>query len=190
MDVRFDHGPFGEADWFRNPAEVIRADKPEQVASALAAIDSAQARGRWLAGYCSYELGYVLEPRLVPLMPENRRLPLINFGVYDAPGHGTLEDSHVDLYAFEPVWNREAYRNAFDKVHQLIRAGDIYQANLTFPIRAEARGGSQALYSALMAHQPVGYGALIEQEGLPDILCRSPSCFFAQTRPVKSRPCR
>ena len=44
--------------------------------------------GRWIAGYAAYELGYAFEPRLAPLMPAERRLPLLEFGVFEAPGAG------------------------------------------------------------------------------------------------------
>ncbi|MEO9780648.1 MAG: aminodeoxychorismate synthase component I [Sedimentitalea sp.] len=178
MDIRFDHGPQALGDWFRDPVQLIRADRPDEVATALAELDAAQADGRWLAGYCSYELGYALEPKLAGLMPDQRRLPLICFGVYDAPSQGNLNRGPAGLGAFEPDWSREQYRIAFEQVHSLIRAGDIYQANLTFPLRATAHGGAQDLYAALMERQPVGFGALVEQDGLPDLLCRSPELFF------------
>lgn len=178
LDIRFDQGPQGPGDWFRDPVREIRADRPDEVAAALAEMDAAQADGHWLAGYCSYELGYTLEPRLAELMPERRRLPLIRFGVYGAPGQGVLNNGAAEFGTFKPGWSHEEYRSAFDRVHALIRAGDIYQANLTFPMHASAHGGAQALYAALMTRQPVGYGALVEQEGLPDLLCRSPELFF------------
>lgn len=182
LDIRFDHGPQGPGDWFRNPLRLIRADDAEQVATALAALAEAQAAGHWLAGYCSYELGYALEPRLAGLMPAKRRLPLICFGVYGAPAPGGLDTGAAQIGAFQPGWSRAAYRQAFERVHALIRAGDIYQANLTFPMHAPARGGAQALYAALLARQPVGFGALVEQAGLPDLLCRSPELFFRRDR--------
>lgn len=178
MDIRFDHGPQALGDWFRDPVQLIRADRPDEVATALAELDAAQADGRWLAGYYSYELGYALEPKLAGLMPDQRRLPLICFGVYDAPTQGSLNRGPAGFGAFEPDWSRGQYRIAFEQVHSLIRAGDIYQANLTFPMRATAQGGAQDLYAALMERQPVGFGALVEQYGLPDLLCRSPELFF------------
>lgn len=178
LDIRFDQGPRGPGDWFRDPLRLIRAESADDVDAALAELDAAQAAGHWLAGYCSYELGYALEPRLAALMPEGRQLPLLCIGVYGAPGQGELSSGAAGFGAFRPDWDRAQYRQAFDRVHTLIRAGDIYQANLTFPLRATARGGAQALYAALMERQPVGHGALVEQRGLPDLLCRSPELFF------------
>lgn len=192
LDIRFDDGPKGAGGWFRDPVRLIRAQSHEQVAGALAELDAAQAAGHWLAGYCSYELGYALEPKLAALMPQERRLPLICFGVYGPPVQGKLGSGAAGFGPFRPDWSRERYRRAFGRVHALIRAGDIYQANLTFPMRASAQGGAQALYAALRARQPVGYGALVEQEDLPDLICRSPELFFRtdgagaiETRPMK-----
>ena len=90
MRIRFDQGPAGRGTRFQRPSQVIRADVAEDVPQALAALDEARAGGAWLAGYASYELGYALEPRLNGLLPEERRLPLVCFGVYDAPDRVAL----------------------------------------------------------------------------------------------------
>jgi len=70
----------GLATAFARPLGTIRADAPEDVPAALAAIEAARAAGRHVAGYFSYELGYALEPRLLPLMPRDRAVPLLWFG--------------------------------------------------------------------------------------------------------------
>ncbi len=62
-------------------------------------------------------------------------------------------------------------------MHEAIGAGDIYQANLTFPIDCDAHGDPLTLYGALLARQPVLHGALVLQDDLPDLLSRSPELF-------------
>ena len=192
MRIRFDQGPAGRGTRFQRPASIIRADSPSDVPQALAALDEAREQGNWLAGYASYELGYVLEPRLSDRLPDGRRLPLLCFGVYDAPDRCPLPKPAGGLSGFTPRWDEARYTQAFQKVHDAIGAGDIYQANLTFPIDIAAEGDSAALYAALAAGQPVGHGALIEQDDLPDLLSRSPELFFRtdaegriETRPMK-----
>ena len=193
VQIRFDHGPDGTACQFARAARVIRANTPEEVPGALEALDAARAEGYWLAGYATYELGFTLEPRLMPLLPRERRLPLLQFGVYDWPSIAErLEPGPAMLSDFAPHWTQERYTTAFKTVHEYICAGDFYQANLTFPISAAAQGEMRALYRALDRTQPVRYGALIEQEGLPQILSRSPELFFRtdtngriETRPMK-----
>ncbi len=193
LQIRFDHGPADGPCVFAQAERLIVAHAPGEVPAALAALDEARADGYWLAGFASYELGYALEPRLAPLMPARRRLPLLQFGAYAGPGRaGPLDPGPARLGAVRPEWDARRYARAFDTVHGLIGAGDIYQANLTFPLRLEASGTPQALYAALCAVQPVRFGALIEGAGLPAILSRSPELFFRtdaegtiETRPMK-----
>ncbi|CUI66569.1 aminodeoxychorismate synthase component I [Cognatishimia activa] len=192
MQIRFDQGPLGAGTWFDGAERLIVADTPDQVAEAFAAMDQARADGKWLAGYATYELGYALEPRLLPRMPEGRALPLICFGVYDAPGLKALAHGSAALTNPKPLWDEPRYQQAFDQVNGYIGAGDIYQANLTFPMTAEYKGTSEALYAALSTRQPVGQGAMVLQDGLPDLLSRSPELFFRttsagviETRPMK-----
>lgn len=194
MRLRFDHAPEGDgAALFDQPRAMISAATAAEVPAALAALDVARAQGNWIAGYASYELGYALEPRLAPLMPEGRRLPLLKFGVYDAPvAAAGLMDGRAKLGDLTPHRTRDDHLAAVGRTRDYIAAGDIYQANLTFPLGLAAEGGAEALYAALAAAQPVGHGVLIEQEGLPSILSRSPELFFATdtagrivTRPMK-----
>ena len=65
--------------------------------AALAAIEAAYAAGRYVAGYFSYELGYALEARLLPLLPAARVLPLLWFGIFEAPE--TFDGARLDAVA-------------------------------------------------------------------------------------------
>ncbi len=193
MQIRFDHGPDGDAAEFAAPVRVIRAEVPEEVPGALAALDDARARGAWVAGFCSYELGYALEPRLAARMPVARRLPLLCFGVFDAPrAASVLPVADGALGAWRAGWDAAAYAQAFGRLHDFIGAGDVYQGNLTFPLSALCHGDVRAVYAGLMGQQAVGHGVLLEADGLPAILSRSPELFFRtdaagriETRPMK-----
>lgn len=192
MQIRFDRGPAGPGTAFAGPQEIIRADDAGAVPAALARLDAARAAGGWLAGYASYELGYALEPKLSALMPAARPLPLLCFGVYGKPSRSALPEPAGTVSDLRPRWNARRYADAFAAVHDAIGAGDIYQANLTFPVDLEAGGDPAALYARLAARQPVGQGALVVQDGLPDLLSRSPELFFRtdadgriETRPMK-----
>jgi para-aminobenzoate synthetase component I len=192
MQIRFDQGPGGKAARFARPGRVISADSIDAVPAALAALDQASRDGCWIAGYASYELGYALEPRLTHRLPKDRRLPLLHFGIYDAPQAAEPVTGQGAIADIEPRWDAPRYSEAFQTVHDYISAGDIYQANLTFPIDARATRDARGLYAQLSRLQAVGYGALIEQDGLPAILSRSPELFFRtdatgqiETRPMK-----
>src|ERR1700761_9206937 len=57
---------------FEGNCGIIRADRAEE-----------RARGRFVAGYFSYELGLLLEPKLIPLLPARRDVPLLRLGVFE-----------------------------------------------------------------------------------------------------------
>jgi para-aminobenzoate synthetase component 1 len=197
--ILLEHGPGGAPALFRGARAVIRADAADQVADALAALDAARAAGHWLAGYTSYELGYALEPRLLARMPEGRGLPLLHFGVYDGPAdagavlaQAEAEAGEAGLSAARPGWTAADHAAAITRILDYIAAGDIYQANLTMAMEAEARGTALGLYGALRARQPVAHGAFVALPEAPVVLSRSPELFFAtdasggiETRPMK-----
>ncbi|MGZ3217386.1 aminodeoxychorismate synthase component I [Paracoccus sp. T5] len=196
--IRFDTGPLPGGTEFAHPQSVIRADTPEEVGPALAALQAAQARGMWLAGSLSYELGHALTPRLAELMPPDRQMPLILMGVFDGPRPAPPlpAPQGVSFGRLRPLWDRARYDAAIAAVHAYIAAGDTYQINLTFPLEAEVTGDPRALYAALAARQPVGEGAFVDLGG-PVVLSRSPELFFAvdhqgviETRPMKGTAAR
>lgn len=177
--VSFDRGPLPGGTTFQNPVDRITADTPDQVDAAFAAMARAQAGGKWLAGCASYELGYTLCPKLHDLMPGDRGLPLLQFGVFDAPaGPVDLAPEPFTLGHFQAEWSLNDYSRAFQTLHEHIAAGDIYQANLTFPLTAPFTGSVDAIYQHLKQCQPVPHGAFVDLGG-PVILSRSPELFFA-----------
>ncbi|MBI6628576.1 aminodeoxychorismate synthase component I [Pontibaca salina] len=178
--VIFDGGPTPTGTAFRTPRRIIRADTAQQVPEALAALQQAQTDGFWLAGYASYELGYLFSAKLRALLPDEREMPLLLFGVFDAPSPAAevTDQGTASLTKPEPVWTPDNYGAAFAKLHDFIAAGDIYQANLTFPMVAKRTGSIDALWSRLRKRQAAPHGALIDLGG-PVVLSRSPELFFS-----------
>lgn len=189
--VIFDNGPLDGPTLFAQPHRIIRADHPADVYDALAALSEAQSNGQWLAGYASYELGYVLTPKLRDLLPAQRDTPLLHFGVFEEPGPDLTRapDDTATLSAPHPVWGLAEYEAAYQRVKDYIAAGDIYQANLTFPMSAQRTGSPEALYAALRARQSVPHGAYVDLGG-PVLLSRSPELFFQidANRTLQARP--
>jgi len=178
----FDRGPGEAGARFAAPRAVIRADRPEEIADAFEAIAKARAAGQWLAGMLSYELGYAFSAKLSQLMPEVRALPLMLFGVYDAPQAPLPEaEPAAEAPQFTPAISPADYAAAFARVQDYIAAGDVYQINLTFPLRAACAADPRALYARLRRAQPVGHGVLL-QAGDFAALSRSPELFFAIDR--------
>jgi len=180
---------------FGAPSALIRADGPEQVPQALAALEAARAAGKWLAGYFSYELGYVLEKRLVPCLPADLATPLMLFGVYDSPSD-TLPPATGRAYAgpLTPEWDAAAYGGCFAAVKEAIAAGDIYQANLSFRAGFAFVGDPRALYEQLRMASQAPYCAFLDygdqRSGRArQIVSLSPELFFEIERGViRARP--
>lgn len=189
--VIFDQGPIPGGTAFVGPCRTIRADEPKDVSDAFAAMEEARTQGFWLAGYASYELGYVFSPKLSELIPIKRTTPLLHFGVFDAPTSAQAEFAYgpANLTKPEPLWDQVRYEAAFVQAKEYITAGDIYQTNLTFPLNARYSGTPLALYLALRAKQPVPYGSFVDLGG-PTLLSRSPELFFAtdETGHIESKP--
>ncbi|MFA7588628.1 MAG: aminodeoxychorismate synthase component I, partial [Novosphingobium sp.] len=86
------------------------------------------------------------------------------------------------------------YARTFDALHEAIGAGDIYQANLTFPLAGSYRGDPLALYAAIRPKAAAGYGGVIF-DGSHWLLSFSPELFVslkgasAKAKPMKgTRP--
>ena len=69
------------------------------------------------------------------------------------------------------------YARQFAEVQELIAAGDLYQANLSFRARVPVAGHPAALYAQLRQSAAAGYGALVFT-GAEWILSLSPELFF------------
>ena len=186
-----ENGPDGRAALFDRAHRLIVARTGGEVATALDDADAERSRGRWIAGWIGYEAGYALEPRLAALMPDGAG-PLLVLGVYEAPGEALDLGTDGWMTVPEPVVTRAAYDAAFARVAAYIAAGDCYQINLTFPMRARLSGTARGLYGRLATAQPVGHGGYAEMGEGPVIVCRSPEVFVrvdgdgrVEARPMK-----
>lgn len=153
--------------------------------------------GKYLAGYMSYEAGFLFEPKLAPFAAEPRNVPFLNFGVFSGPqpdeGRFARPDAVPDADAFltDPVaaWTLPEYQQRFGKLHDHLRRGDCYQGNLTMPVHAGWNGDPLTAFWSLIERQPVKYGALVDLGG-PIILSRSPELFSRSMARVLSKPTR
>jgi para-aminobenzoate synthetase component 1 len=192
-------GPGGRPALFDGAERLVVARDADDVVRALAVLDAARAAGKWVAGYLSYEAGYALEPRLLPLMPTRDKTPLLAFGVYDGPAdarpmlaQAAEAGQGVALEPLQPLISRAEYDAAMDRVMGYIAAGDCYQINLTFPMQTRLTGSALGLYGALRARQAVGHGAFVDLGVGPVLVSRSPELFIAldasgriEARPMK-----
>ena len=180
-----------DARLYRSPVELIVARRADEVAPALARIEQLSRQGRDLAGTIAYEAGYALEDRLNPLIAgrSGAHGPLVWFGAFD--GYETIAPAQVpqrlaelaqgprgSLGPMEPLVSPGGYGEAFDLLQEAISAGDIYQANLTFPLQGSWRGDPVAIYAAIRPSAAAGYGGIVF-DGSHWLLSFSPELFFA-----------
>jgi para-aminobenzoate synthetase component 1 len=168
---------------FSRPISVVTATKLDQVVPALKRMQAASKAGKWTAGFFAYEAGFAFEPKLARELPANRRVPLASFGIFEAPverpvrlgmpGDACLSDARA-------LWSFDDYLPRFERLHDHLRRGDCYQANLTFPVSARWRGDPAEIFDSMTGRQPVRYAAHVELEG-PAIVSRSPELFFQIT---------
>src|SRR3546814_7310839 len=141
----------GTATLFERPSEALVATTAAEVTSAIGRADQLIEAGRTMAGWIGYEAGYALEPRLhARLQPGGTPGALLRLFAFD--DRTSIPSEEVDdwlagraagnayLDRLEPAISFEQYAAAFHHVKAAITAGDIYQANPTFPLRGPWRG--------------------------------------------------
>lgn len=190
-----------DAQLFENPRAMFVAWRPEEVVPVLEAADLARREtGCALAGYLSYEAGLALEPKLLPLAAARTGAdgPLMWFGLFDAAGRipaaevpewlADRASGPASIGPLDPQVSTGAYLEAFAKLQEAIRAGDIYQANLTMPLAGPAGGDPLAIYAVIRPSANAGYGGVIF-DGSHWLLSFSPELFFSlKGRSAKAKP--
>ncbi|RZT45436.1 para-aminobenzoate synthetase/4-amino-4-deoxychorismate lyase [Sphingomonas sp. BK036] len=168
---------------YRDPIRIVRADTLAEVRPALDALRAARADGLHPAGYLTYEAGAALASKPLDVRSEG---PLLWFGLFAGYETFAAHDVAASLPdpagawtgAPRPLIDRDTYDASLKRVLDLIAAGDIYQANLTFAATVPFVGDPLALYARLRRQAGAGYGALIDT-GETRVLSLSPELFFA-----------
>ncbi|WP_225205164.1 aminodeoxychorismate synthase component I [Novosphingobium huizhouense] len=184
---------------YQGAREIVVARTAADVPAALDRL--AATPGDW-AGFLAYEAGLALEPRLAPLAQARTGAagPLAWFARFD--GWQELTSSEVEVWLerqiagpgrlgpLDPQLSPGGYGAAFARIREAIGAGDIYQANLTFPLGGTWSGDPLAIYRAIRGDARAGYGGVI-WDGAHWHLSFSPELFFklrdgtATVRPMK-----
>jgi para-aminobenzoate synthetase/4-amino-4-deoxychorismate lyase len=193
---------------FLEPIEIFQANKAAELDALFTWIESSRRRGLHLAGYFSYECGYLLEEKFSKgsLAAQQNPLPLAWFGAYRSP----LVFDHAQAKFLGPVppqafsadpperfanevsleITSAEYAQKICAIKQYIEAGDTYQVNFTDSVTVENPHNPAAAFEVLSNSQPVAYSALLHV-GAQYILSLSPELFFRirdgriTTRPMK-----
>lgn len=127
---------------FLEPSRRLDFFTGEDPESFVAEMEQTLADGFYLAGWLSYEIGYLLEPPLKELLPISAKKGdlLASFGVFSEPlsfDHGTgqtslpMDGSAVSLPEFKIdnlhfSQDKESYLDAICRIKEYIIAGDTY----------------------------------------------------------------
>jgi para-aminobenzoate synthetase/4-amino-4-deoxychorismate lyase len=188
-------GQGGGARLFTDPIETIVATRVDDVAPALAQVRAALARGRHVAGWLAYEAGFALEPTLRRLDRRDGQ-KLLWFGLFSPPAILTADAVAGLLPSAEDAWlstpnprmPRPAYDAAFAQAHAYIRAGDIYQINLSFRLDVTLLGEPLAAYAQLRGRGAGAWSGVVFN-GEDWQLSASPELFFRITDgQIEARP--
>lgn len=147
-------------------------------------------RGGWLL-YCGYELAAEVEPRLRLPAPRDAAVPIAlalrcpaaivvdhdrdRTVLVAESGHADLLDAmHADLRAAPPfapapctveALEEDAEQDFLDgvgRVHGHLRAGDVFQVNLSREWRARCSAAPAAIYAALRRANPAPFAGLLQ----------------------------
>jgi para-aminobenzoate synthetase/4-amino-4-deoxychorismate lyase len=217
--VLLESSPSGEARpisrLFTAPLRVLVAWESAHLPDLFAQIESAIGDGHFAAGFFTYECGQTFEPTAA-MRTAAAGQPLAWFGIYhrshrfdhltgvfvdgDPPGLTPLrsggsgeKDAAEQPLNIIPGLTRQQYAASIEAIHEWIRAGDIYQLNFTFPLRAHIAASPASLYARLRARQQVEYGAFLHGQPGRHILSFSPELFFrieeqGATRRITAQP--
>ncbi len=196
------HGA-GDARLYREPLAIFMADGVDQLETLFAQMERARADGLHLAGYLDYEAGFGLEARLAPLARRRPGSPIAWFGAFeqveriapDAVPALLGDPAGAWIGTPQPRIEADAYVARVEAILDHIRAGDIYQANLTFTCDVAIDGDPLAAYARLRQRARAGYGGIVHT-GDDWLLSLSPELFFAldgdrvTARPMKGTATR
>ncbi|MEO8182699.1 MAG: anthranilate synthase component I family protein [Deltaproteobacteria bacterium] len=151
------------------------------------------ARGRLCVGYCSYELGRHLQG-LPPRPAAKPGLPDYSWLAYDrwlaragevwtlcasderfptelatahalAAGKAAASPPLFEPIVFQSTLSPDEYGVAYRRIAEYIRAGDIYQVNLTYQMHGQSCVGGRGLFPFVARSNPVEHLAYLEGDG-------------------------
>ncbi|OCC14848.1 Para-aminobenzoate synthase, aminase component [Dissulfuribacter thermophilus] len=185
---------------FENPIEELIIETEDDIQDFFQSAQDFIENGLYLAGWFSYELGYLLEDKLKRFFPKKSlRYPLAWLGVFKQPkvfehsekgpwSVSSVKDLKDEISSLEIDTALGEYVESITKIKEFIRSGDTYQVNYTVRGRFSYSGDPIDLYENLRVKQPVPYGGVIRWKDLW-ILTLSPELFFRiEDGKISSKP--
>lgn len=173
--------------FFKQPEEIVKAVKIDEVIPALERVETAIKEGYYAAGYLSYEASPAFDSAYA--VHDHVKMPLLWFGLFKTPSKDEIIHSSIDfsLSEWESNIQPDTYTTQLQKIKSAIARGETYQVNYTLRMRNTITGNDYAFYRQLSKKQS-GYNAYLNM-GRFRIMSASPELFFRMTgRDLETRP--
>jgi len=183
------HGSGRRLLLYEAPCAVEMALRPGEVLPVLARVEAmVEAHGLHAVGMVSYEAAAAMDPALPWRDPGP--WPLVWFALF-APRFREVpcpKPRALCLPDWEPEMGPAAYVQAIDRIRQYLAAGETYQVNLTYRLRAPFSADPWELWGHLFARQPSPHAVYLETDDWA-VCSASPELFFRRVGPcLLSRP--
>jgi para-aminobenzoate synthetase/4-amino-4-deoxychorismate lyase len=163
----------------RVPTKILQAHDLSEVVELIDRCEAEARNGSYVALLLSYEAAPAFDTAFKTKQLES--FPLAWAAVY--PSAGELPSPEVKDYQvsnWEPAIGRDQYNESIARIRELIAAGDTYQVNYSFPLRATFQGSTFSWYNDLCVAQTAHYSAYLDL-GRFKVLSLSPELFFQRT---------
>ncbi|HOW98351.1 MAG TPA: aminodeoxychorismate synthase component I [Kiritimatiellia bacterium] len=172
-----------------DPCEVQSADELPDVLPLVRRAEAAAREGKWVTLLLSYESAPAFDAALVTREPG--AFPLAWMAVFEKiRGSGPPPAEGAAPAPWQPLVSRDEYESAIRRIREYIAAGDTYQVNYTFPLRAAFPGDGAAWFLRQGPAQGAPWSVFVDT-GRFQVLSFSPELFFEWTadrlvcRPMK-----
>jgi para-aminobenzoate synthetase/4-amino-4-deoxychorismate lyase len=164
---------------YRDPLGVLCATRLADVQPLLAEVRRQTLAGRVAVGWLAYEAAPAFDAALQ--VRASGPVPLAWFALFAGSAAAVAPEPAAGAAPFTPAWTggptREGYRAAVRRIHDFIAAGDTYQVNYTYRLRAPWAGDPHACFALLARAQQSRYAAYIDA-GRFAVLSASPELCF------------
>ena len=169
---------------------MLSASSLGDVVPLLAEVRRQTLTGRVAVGWVAYEAAPAFDAALVVRPPGP--VPLAWFALFDRGESASSPEIAPSTAAFTPAWNGgptpALYRRAVARIHEHIAAGDTYQVNYTYRLRAPWEGDPLRRFAALARAQRSRYAVFLDA-GRFAVLSASPElCFRLEDDLLTCRP--
>ncbi len=182
---------------FQNPLQILILEEKTTLDDFFYQWENALDNGKWVAGYFTYEAGYLLDNyfnhSINSFIKKQNDHPLAWLGVFEKPEEITDKNDffeviyslysdnrefinyHVENFHFS-VDQKEYCKNV-GKIRELIAQGTLYQLNYGFKVSFRFQGEPLFLFQDLLNQQESEYAGYIDT-GNRKIISLSPELFF------------